>query len=86
MMAMQEARTRSYSSDEQLRSYAKRWKLNYEDIKTAGEDTPMNVTTLLPVAGLDVINKIALENKKIQKLLTAKQLHELVHPMGHKPI
>ena len=86
MMAMQEARARSYTSDEQLHAYAKRWKLNYEDIKTAGEDTPMNVTTLLPVAGLDVINKIALENKKIKKLLTPAQLHELVHPMGHKPL
>lgn len=86
MMAMQEARARSYTSDEQLHAYAKRWKLNYEDIKTAGQDTPMNVTTLLPVAGLDVINKIALENHKIKKLLTAQQLRELVHPMGHKPL
>lgn len=86
MLAMHEARARSYTSDEQLRAYAKRWKLNYDDIKTAGEDTPMEVTTLLPVAGLDVINQIALESKKINKLLTAEQLRELVHPMGHKPL
>ena len=86
MVAMQEGMQRSYTSDDQLRSYAKRWKLNYDDIKTAGEDTPLEVATIMPVAKLDVINQIALEDKKIKKLLTAEQLHELVHPMGHKPL
>ena len=43
------------------------------------------MTTILPVAGLDKINQIALESKKIKKLLTAAQLKELVHPMGNKP-
>jgi hypothetical protein len=37
------------------------------------------------VAGLEKINQIALDNKKIKKLLTAAQLKELVHPMGNKP-
>lgn len=86
MAALTEGQARSYSSDEQLRTYAKRWKLNYEDIKTAPMDTPLNSSTFLPVAGLEKINKIALENKKIKKLLTAEQLKELVHPMGNKPI
>lgn len=86
MIAMQEGVTRSYTSDEQLRSYAKRWKLNYDDIKTAGEDTPLEVSSIMPVAGLNVINQIALESKKIKKALTAEQLHDLVHPMGHKPL
>jgi hypothetical protein len=70
---------------DQLKSYAKRWKLNFEDVKSAPMDTPYEVSTLLPVAGLDKINKIALETKKIKKLLTAAQLKEFVHPMGNKP-
>lgn len=86
MLAMMEGRARSYTSDEQLQTYAKRWKLNYDNIKGVGNDTPMEVTTLLPVAGLDTINEIALKDKKIRKLLTKEQLHELVHPMGHKPL
>lgn len=85
MAAMEEGIARSYTSDEQLKEYAKRWKMNYEDITTAPEDTPLEVVTLLPVAKLDVVNKIALENKMIDKLLTDEQLHELVHPMGLKP-
>lgn len=86
MLAMMEGRARSYYSDEELHAYAKRWKLNYEDVKDAAKDTPMEDTTLLPVSGLDTINQIALESHKINKLLTKEQLHELVHPMGHKPI
>ena len=86
MSALTEGQARTYSSDDQLKAYAKRWKLNYEDIKSAPMDTPLNSSTFLPVAGLDKINKIALENKKIKKLLTKEQLHELVHPMGNKPI
>ena len=86
MSALTEGQARTYSSDDQLKAYAKRWKLNYEDIKSAPMDTPLNSSTFLPVAGLEKINKIALENKKIKKLLTKEQLHELVHPMGNKPI
>jgi NitT/TauT family transport system substrate-binding protein len=85
MTAFDESLKMTYSSDKRLRAYAKRWKLNYEDVKSAPQDTPADVSTLLPVAGLEKINQIALDNKKIKKLLTAAQLKELVHPMGNKP-
>jgi NitT/TauT family transport system substrate-binding protein len=85
MVALEEGQKRTYNSMDQLKSYAKRWKLNFEDVKSAPMDTPYKVSTLLPVAGLDKINKIALETKKIKKLLTAAQLKEFVHPMGNKP-
>ncbi|MGB0632039.1 MAG: ABC transporter substrate-binding protein [Alphaproteobacteria bacterium] len=85
MMAFKEAHDLTYKSDKRLQAYAKRWKLNYEDVKTAPQDTPYEVTTILPVAGLDKINEIALKDKKIKKLLTAAQLKELIHPMGNKP-
>ena len=86
MAALSEGQMRSYNEPSQLEAYAKRWKLNLEDVKTAPMDTPLNTTTQLPVAGLDVINKIALESKKIKKLLTPAQLKELVHPLGNEPI
>jgi NitT/TauT family transport system substrate-binding protein len=86
MTALDEGRYRTYTSDKQLQAYAKRWKLNFDDIKDSNKDVPLVVATFLPVAGLKIINQIALENKKIKKLLTAKQLHELVHPMGNKPL
>lgn len=85
MQAFKEAREMTYTSASRLQSYAERWKLNLDDVKTAPQDTPAEVTTLLPVAKLETINKIALENKKIKKLLTTAQLKELVHPMGNKP-
>ena len=85
MLAFKEAREMTYNSEKRLQTYAKRWKLNYEDVKTAPQDTPASETTLLPLAGLDKINEIALKDKKIKKLLTAAQLKELVHPMGNKP-
>ncbi len=85
MKAFEESIKTTYNSEKRLKAYAKRWKLNYEDVKTAPQDTPYDVVTLLPVAGLDKINEIALKNKKIKKLLTAAQLKELVHPMGNKP-
>jgi len=86
MNALEEGRYRTYTSDKQMKAYAKRWKLNFADVKDSSRDVPLVHSTFLTVAGLDIINKIALENKKIKKLLTAKQLHELVHPMGNKPI
>jgi len=86
MNALEEGRYRSYTSDVQMKAYAKRWKLDFDDIKDSGQDVPLVNATFLPVAGLDVINRIALENKKIKKLMTPAQLHELVHPMGNKPI
>ena len=85
MVALEEGQKRTYNSMDQLQSYAKRWKLNFDDVKSAPTDTPYEVSTLLPVAGLDKINQIALETKKIKKLLTAAQLKEFVHPMGNKP-
>ena len=75
----------TYNSDKRLQAYAKRWKLNYEDIKTATEDTPYEVASLLPIAGFDKLNEIAFKNKKIKELLTPAQLKELIHPMGNKP-
>ncbi|MCR9062254.1 MAG: ABC transporter substrate-binding protein [Rhodobacteraceae bacterium] len=85
MTAFDESLKMTYSNEKRLKTYAERWKLNVEDVKTATEDTPLEVATILPVAGLDKINQIALENKKIRTLLTADQLKELVHPMGNKP-
>ena len=85
MMAMQEALDRSYSDPSQVQAWAKRWKLNYDDVKDTTTDVPLKYVTLLPVARLDVINQIGLENKKIKKLLTSAQLKELVHPMGNDP-
>ena len=66
MLAFKEARAMTYNSEKRLQTYAKRWKLNFADVKTAPQDTPSEVTTMLPVAGLDKINQIALENKKIK--------------------
>lgn len=85
MTAFKESLAMTYSNQARLQTYAKRWKLNFEDVKDAPRDTPQEVATLLPVAGLDKINQIALDTKKIKKLLTAEQLKELVHPMGNKP-
>jgi len=85
MKAMDEALKLTYSSPAQVQAWAKRWKLDYEDVKDTTKDVPLEVATLLPVARLDVINQIALENKKIKKLLTAAQLKELVNPMGNPP-
>jgi NitT/TauT family transport system substrate-binding protein len=86
MSALLEGQMRSYNNEDQLRAYAKRWKLNFDDVKSAPQDTPLSATTPLPIAGLDTINRIALESKKITKLLTPAQLKELVHAWGDKPI
>jgi len=86
MSALAEGRYRTYTNDSQMKAYAKRWKLNFDDVKDSRSDVPLVDSTFLPVARLDVINQIAVENKKIKNLLTEKQLHELVHPMGNKPI
>lgn len=86
MSALFEGQMTTYSSEKQMRAYANRWKLNYDDVKDSSKDTPLANSTFLPVAQLNVINQIALENKKIKKLLTKEQLHQLVHPMGEKPI
>lgn len=85
MTAFDESLKMTYSNEKRLQTYAKRWKLNFEDVKDAAKDTPLEVATIMPVAGLDKINEIALANKKIKTPLTAAQLKELVHPMGNKP-
>ena len=86
MSALFEGQMVTYSSEKQMKAYADRWKLNYDDVKDSSKDVPLSNSTFLPVAQLNVINQIALENKKIKKLLTKEQLRELVHPMGEKPI
>ena len=86
MSALFEGQMRSYNSEDQLRAYAKRWKLDFDDVKSAPLDTPLSATTPLPVAKLETINRIALESRKIKKLLTPAQLKELVHAWGDKPI
>ncbi len=85
MNALVEGQYRSYTSDAQLKAYAQRWKFNFKDVENIGQNVKLINATFLPVARLDVINRIAVANKKIDKLLTAKQLKELVHPMGNKP-
>lgn len=85
MRALAEGRHRTYTSDAQLQAYAKRWNLNFDDIKNTGEDVKLEYATFLPVGGLDLINRIAHANKKIKKRLTEAQLHELVHPLGDRP-
>jgi len=86
MLAMEEGLHRSYASQAQVKAWANRWKLNYDDVKDTTTDVPLKHVTLLPVARLGVINQIALENKKIKQLLTPAQLKELVHPMGNAPL
>ena len=83
--ALSEGQQISYASDKQLRAYAKRWKLDYEDVKGVAEFTPLEEATFLPVGKIGQVNEIALKNKRVKKLLTKEQLHELVHPLGMKP-
>ena len=45
MVALEEGQKRTYNSMDQLKSYAKRWKLNFEDVKSAPMDTPYEVST-----------------------------------------
>jgi NitT/TauT family transport system substrate-binding protein len=76
MKAMEEALKVTYTDPSRIETWAKRWKLKV---------IPYEWTTFSPIAGLDKLNKIALETNKIKKSLTAAQLKELVHPMGNKP-
>jgi len=85
MNALFEAQLFTYNSEKQLRAYAKRWKQDYEDVKDSAKFSPLRNTTILPVAGIQQLNEMALRFKRIKKLLTAAQLKELVHPMGNKP-
>ena len=87
MNALVEGQARTYSSDEQLQSLCQALEAQLR----GHQDRADGYAARAPPPscrspGLDRINEIALENKKIKKLLTKEQLHELVHPMGNKPI
>jgi NitT/TauT family transport system substrate-binding protein len=86
MKAMDEARKLTYVSEKQLRAYAKRWKMEYADVKDAGKYTTLENSTMLPIGNLAKINELSVQFKRIDKPLTAAQLKELVHPMGEKPM
>ncbi len=85
MAALAEGQKISYSSDKQLRAYAKRWKIDYEDVKESSKFVPLDEATFLPVGKLDQLNEMAVRFKRTKELLTKEQLHELVHPLGKKP-
>ena len=85
MAALSEGQQISYYSDKQLRAYSKRWKLNYQDVKESAKYIPLKEATFLPIGKMDMVNELALRFKRIKKLLTGEQLHELVHPLGNKP-
>ncbi len=85
MAAMVEGQQITYTSEKQQRAYAKRWKLDYEDVKESPKFIPLTEATFLPLGKMQQLNEMALKFKRINKLLTPAQLHELVHPMGNKP-
>ena len=85
MAAMSEGQQISYTSEKQQRAYAKRWKLEYADVKDSPKYVPLTEATFLPIGKINQLNEMALRFKRIKKLLTPAQLHELVHPMGNKP-
>ena len=86
MKAMEEARQLTYKSEKQMRAYAKRWNMKYEDVKDAGKYTTLENSTMMPIGNLDKLNELAVRFKRISKPLTAAQLKELVHPLGEKPM
>lgn len=83
--AMQEGQFLSYTSERQMRAYAKRWKLNYDDLGEMRKFVPLDESTFLPIGKIDKVNELALKYKRIDRLLTREQLHELVHPLGNRP-
>ncbi len=85
MKAMEEAHKVTYNDPSRIESWAKRWKLDVNNVKTVVKDIPYEWTTASPIVGLDKLNKIAHETNKIKTPLTAAQLKEFVHPMGNKP-
>jgi NitT/TauT family transport system substrate-binding protein len=86
MKAMEEARLLTYKSEKQMRAYAKRWNMEYEDVKDAGKYTTIENSEILPIGNLQKLNELAVRFKRISKPLTAAQLKELVHPLGEKPM
>lgn len=85
MNALFEGQLVTYTSEKQMRAYAKRWKQDYEDVKDTAKYVPLTDASILPVAGLQKLNEMAVRFKRIKKPLTAAQLKELFHPMGNKP-
>ena len=85
MASLVEGQKITYTSEKQQRAYAKRWKLDYEDVKESPKFVPLAESTFLPIGKIDQLNEMALKFKRIKKLLTKEQLHEMVHPMGDKP-
>ena len=83
--AMEEGQKVSYTSEKQMKAYAKRWKLNYDDLGDMAKFVPLDQSTFLPIGKIDMLNELALKYKRTKKLLTKEQLHELVHPGGKKP-
>ena len=83
--AMKEGQKISYTSEKQMKAYAKRWKLDYNDLGDMAKFVPLDQSTFLPVGKIDMVNELALKYKRTKKLLTKEQLHELVHPDGNKP-
>lgn len=83
--AMKEGQKISYTSEKQMKAYAKRWKLDYNDLGDMAKFVPLDQSTFLPIGKIDMLNELSLKYKRIKKLLTKEQLHELVHPDGNKP-
>ena len=85
MASLVEGQKITYTSEKQQRAYAKRWKLDYEDVKESPKFVPLAESTFLPIGKIDQLNEMALKFKRTKKLLTREQLHEMVHPMGNEP-
>ena len=83
--AMKEGQKVSYTSEKQMKAYAKRWKLDYNDLGDMAKFVPLDQSTFLPVGKIEMLNELSLKYKRIKKLLTKEQLHEMVHPGGNKP-
>ena len=85
MAGLVEGKYISYSSEKQQRAYAKRWKIDYQDVTRSAEFVPPIEATFLPIGKLDQLNEMAVKFKRIDTPLTQAQFHELVHPMGNEP-
>ncbi len=83
--AMKEGQKISYTSEKQMKAYAKRWNLDYNDLGDMAKFVPLDQSTFLPIGKIDMLNELSLKYKRINKLLTKEQLQELVHPDGNKP-
>ena len=66
------------ATDTALKSYAKRWKLNLEDVKRAPDFVPLHKVSFAPIGRIDQLADLALEFKRIRKPLTAEQKKDMV--------